>query len=110
MVGYPNMQASVPGNVGTDPSQTNTGIGTRPGQESGPDAGTTNSSQDPQQQQPPIQQPYAWRQPAFNQQWNWNLPPLGVPFQFPGTGIGQVYLRMTVGMLAQLQIVYIYIS
>ena len=95
MMGYPNVNVptSAPGNgnVEMGPSQTDNGTGMRPNQESG---NNTDTNRDQQQQQ----QPHAWGQPQFNQQWNWNLPQFGVPFQFPGTRIGQVYLRMTAGV------------
>ena len=98
-MGYqtPNLQTSSSGDAGTGPSQTDdSGTGMRPEQEFGGNR-DTNSNQGEQQQQP-VQQPYAWGQPPFNQQWNWNLPQFGVQFQFPRTRIGQVYLRMTAGM------------
>ena len=98
-MGYPtpNLQTSSSGDTGTGPSQTDgNGTGMRPEQEPSGNR-DTNSNQGEQQQQP-VQQPYAWGQPPFNQQWNWNLPQFGVPFQFPRTRIGQVYLRMTAGM------------
>ena len=98
VMGYPmanpNFQASAMGDTGTGPSQPDdSGTGMRPEQETNGNT-DTNSSQEQQQQQP-AQQPYTWGQP---QQWNWNLPQFGVPFQFPGGArIGQVYLRMTAG-------------
>ena len=92
MTGYPtnpiNLQTSVSGNVGTGSSQTdNSGTGMRPEEESSGSTDTDGNQQEQQQQ--PIYAP---------QQWNWNLPQYGAPFQFPGTRIGQIYLRMTAGM------------
>ena len=100
MMGYTNANSlsSAWGNIGTGPSQTDdSGTGMRPDQESGGSTDTSNNQQQQQQQQQqqPVQQPNAWGQP---QQWNWNLPQFGVPFQFPVARIGQVYLRFTAGI------------
>ena len=108
MMGYTNanlLQTSAPGNVATGPSQTaDSGTGMRPDQEAGDDT-DTNSNQQEQQQQP-VQQPYVWGQTPFNQQWNWNLPQFGVPFQFPGTRIGQVFFRITAGIFTNVHTNY----
>ena len=110
MMGYTNanLQTSALGNVGTGPSQTaDSGTGIRPDQEPGDNTDTNSNQQEQQQQQQqPIQQPYAWGQPPFNQQWNWNLPQFGIPFQFPGTRIGQVFFRMTAGIFTDMHMNY----
>ena len=105
LMGYPaaNMPTPAPGSTGMGPSQTGGGMGTRRNQETGGNTDTNvenNDHQQQRQQSAPIAQPYAWGQPpAFSQQWNWNVPRFGGPFQIPGTRIGQVYLRIIAGML-----------
>ena len=94
MMGYPPAASATSPMTGSEGSQSDTGTGMRPDQEAG---GNADMSRDQQPQQAP-QQPYAWGQPPFYQPWNWNVPQFGAPFQYPGTRMGQVYLRITAGM------------
>ena len=95
MAAYPPASNPVQGSGETTTSHSDAGTGTRPNQTTG-----ANTNVD---QQPPLpQQQYArWGQPLFNQPWNWNVPQFANPFQFPGTSIGQVYLRTVAGVLEQ---------
>ena len=97
-MGYPHASSSVnqvPGSTDTEMgSQSHSNTGTGMGQEPG---GSADSNQGQQQQQ--AQQQYGWGQPPFVQPWNWNVPQGPFQFQFPSARIGQVYLRITTGVL-----------
>lgn len=93
MMGYQPTAANMPSpESGSGSGQPEPRMGMRPNQETSDNANTSNN------QQPPAQQYTAWGQPPLAQQWNWNAPQFTGPFQFPGTRMGQVYLRIIAGM------------